>query len=124
SIASVVSHLRWVEHRWFEYGMLGEPNRSPTTADEPHADWVLDDTSLAELVDDYERQCQRSREIVGVLDLGAMSERPLAFKRPVSLRWVLAHMVEETARHVGHLGALRELADGVTGYLYPLRDPS
>jgi hypothetical protein len=34
----------------------------------------------------------------------------------VSLRWILGHMVEETGRHLGHLDALRELADGVTGY--------
>jgi hypothetical protein len=34
----------------------------------------------------------------------------------VHLRWVLTHMVEETARHVGHLDAIRELTDGRTGY--------
>src|SRR5437762_688579 len=122
SIASVVSHLRWVEHRWFEYGMLGEPDRSPATADTPHAEWLVVDMQLADLVDAYEQQCQRSREIVTLLDLGTMSERPGALQRPVSLRWVLAHMIEETARHVGHLDALRELTDGVTGYLYPLGD--
>ena len=33
----------------------------------------------------------------------------------VSLRWVLIHMIEETARHVGHMDVLRELIDGATG---------
>ena len=34
-----------------------------------------------------------------------------------SLRWVIAHMIEETARHAGHADAVRELLDGTTGYL-------
>jgi hypothetical protein len=33
-----------------------------------------------------------------------------------TLRWMLIHMVEETARHVGHLDAIRELLDGKKGY--------
>jgi hypothetical protein len=31
------------------------------------------------------------------------------------LRWILLHVVEETARHLGHIDLLRELADGSTG---------
>jgi hypothetical protein len=34
---------------------------------------------------------------------------------PVSLRWVLVHLLEETARHAGHADILRELSDGTTG---------
>jgi hypothetical protein len=34
---------------------------------------------------------------------------------PVNLRWVLAHLLEETARHAGHADILRELIDGTTG---------
>ena len=37
----------------------------------------------------------------------------------MSMRWVLIHMVEETARHVGHMDILRELVDGATGQLPP-----
>jgi hypothetical protein len=37
----------------------------------------------------------------------------------VSLRWVLVHMIEETARHAGHADIIRELLDGATGYLPP-----
>jgi hypothetical protein len=33
----------------------------------------------------------------------------------VSLRWIYTHMIEETARHVGHADILRELTDGTTG---------
>jgi hypothetical protein len=37
-------------------------------------------------------------------------------KPPVSLRWMVLHMLEETARHAGHLDAIRELLDGTKGY--------
>jgi uncharacterized damage-inducible protein DinB len=116
TIAGVVSHLRWVEHGWFEVGFLGEPDRGPSTGDDPHAEWRVDSVSLARLIDEYDVQCARSREIVAVHDLDELE----AFAPPgldlVSLRWILGHMVEETARHLGHLDALRELTDGVTGH--------
>jgi hypothetical protein len=70
TIAGVVSHLRWVEHGWFEVGFLGEPDRGPSTDDDPHAEWRVEDVSLARLIDEYD---------------------------------------------LGHLDALRELTDGVTG---------
>jgi uncharacterized damage-inducible protein DinB len=116
TIAGVVSHLRWVEHGWFEVGFLGEPDLGPSTDDDPHAGWRVDGVSLARLIDEYDVQCARSREIVAAHDLDELE----AFAPPglelVSLRWILGHMVEETARHLGHLDALRELTDGVTGY--------
>jgi hypothetical protein len=34
---------------------------------------------------------------------------------PVNLRWVLMHLLEETARHAGHADILRELIDGTSG---------
>ena len=37
------------------------------------------------------------------------------YDAPVSLRWILVHMIEETARHAGHADILRELIDGATG---------
>jgi hypothetical protein len=37
------------------------------------------------------------------------------FGDPVSMRWVLIHMIEDTVRHAGHMGIVRELIDGATG---------
>jgi hypothetical protein len=43
-------------------------------------------------------------------------ERPLALgRRGLTLRWMLAHLLEETARHAGHADIVRELVDGTTG---------
>lgn len=51
-------------------------------------------------------------ELAG-LDLG--HEVPFRGDRTVSARWVLAHVIEEAARHAGHLDVVRELLDGTTG---------
>jgi uncharacterized damage-inducible protein DinB len=112
TIAGLVSHLRRAEYDWFELSFLGTPG----SFDASDAHWQVDDVPLAQLLDEYDAQCARSREIVAAHDLDELE----AFAPPglelVSLRWIVGHMIEETARHLGHLDALRELADGVTSY--------
>ena len=51
--------------------------------------------------------------VAGSLD--DLSEQSDEFRGNVSLRWVLVHMIEETARHVGHLDIMREAIDGQSG---------
>ncbi|MBV2362528.1 DinB family protein [Streptomonospora nanhaiensis] len=115
SIGGIVSHLRWVEHAWFESVLLGLPDQGPYTRDDPDAEWRLGArVPLAELLDAYDAQCARSREITARLELGSTS-RGRASDGPRTLRWVLVHMIEETARHNGHLDLLREAADGARG---------
>jgi hypothetical protein len=116
TIAGVVSHLRWVEYGWFEVSFLGEPDRVPSTRQGPDAQWQVDGTPLAALLDAYDQQCARSREIVAAHDLDQLEAFAPAGLELVSLRWIVVHLIEETARHLGHLDALRELADGVTSY--------
>jgi hypothetical protein len=48
-------------------------------------------------------------------DLDRLCKRALTTPEPLSLRWLLVHMVEETARHAGHADILREQIDGRTG---------
>jgi hypothetical protein len=47
--------------------------------------------------------------------LDALSAKATKFREHVSLRWILVHMLEETARHAGHLDLMRETIDGRTG---------
>jgi hypothetical protein len=113
TVATLVAHLRWVELAWFEVSFLGaqelatqDPLELPPV---PHA-------SLSRLLDEYDAQCARSREIVaghGFDDLEVWAPEGLEL---VSLRWIATHLIEEIARHLGHLDALRELTDGTTGY--------
>jgi hypothetical protein len=74
----------------------------------------LDPTdTVASVRQEYAQAGARTDEIVdGCPDM----ERPLARGRHGrTLRWMLAHLVEETARHAGHADILRELVDGQTG---------
>ncbi|ASU83461.1 DinB family protein [Nocardiopsis gilva YIM 90087] len=116
SIGGVVSHLRWVEHYWFEVRLLGVRDRAPWSPDDWDAEFrVGAERPLTELLDEYDAQCARSREITAKLELNSSARVSTEGEQRATLRWVLMHMVEETARHNGHLDILRELADGRTG---------
>ncbi len=114
TIAGLVSHLYWVERNWFEHVLLGGPRDVPWTKEDPDREFRVDDVPLSRLLADYERQCLRDNEIARSLDLDAEAAGARGSDRP-TLRWVLGHMIEETARHNGHIDILREMLDGVTG---------
>jgi uncharacterized damage-inducible protein DinB len=115
SISGLVNHLRWVERGWFEVGFLGQPRQSPSTPDDPDREMrIAVAVPLSELLAEYAAACVRSSEIAAAHDLDTPSQRNLD-GRPFTLRFALLHLIEETARHNGHLDILRELADGVTG---------
>jgi uncharacterized damage-inducible protein DinB len=110
--AGVVKHVRWMEHHWFEVVLAGRESRAPYTMEDPDADWRVEEGETLEgLLEDYRRQCDTSRQILPDLD----REVPFRGDRTVSARWVLAHVIEETARHAGHLDVVRELLDGAVG---------
>lgn len=118
SVAGLVSHLRWVEYGWLEVSFLGRTDRrtSARSGSDPDADWRADGVPLARLLDDYDAQCARSREIVAAHDLDQLEAHAPPGMELVSLRWILGHLLEETARHLGHLDLLRELTDGMRSY--------
>jgi hypothetical protein len=116
TICGLVSHLRWVEHGWFEVDFLGEPYQGLWTNDDPGRAWrTAAGIPIARLLADYESACARSREITMSSGLDAPSKQELGDGRPFTLRYALLHLIEETSRHNGHLDILREMADGVTG---------
>jgi uncharacterized damage-inducible protein DinB len=116
SIGGVVNHLRWVEHSWIETRFVGGPDRGPWTEESPDQEFVDGATlPLAEVLEGYVEQAARTDAIVRGLDLDDRSATPLRSGERPTLRWVLLHLVEENARHNGHLDLLRELHDGTTG---------
>ncbi|WP_020574439.1 DinB family protein [Actinopolymorpha alba] len=120
TMAGVVSHLRWNEYAWFQLNLKGVPDTGQTPWTEgghPDAEMMVDDIPLAQLLDEYDAECARSREIVAGCSLDDLETGPYATKDPASVRYILCHMIEETARHLGHLDAIRELVDGETGYV-------
>ena len=119
TVAGIVSHLRWVENTWFTVLYAGDESASPPfdedDPDHPDPDFRTDGAPLARLLAEYAEQCARSDAVIAAHDLGEPGRHPDDAAR-ASLRWMLTHMVEETARHAGHLDLLRELLDGGTGY--------
>ena len=117
TISGLVSHLRWVEDSWIEKTFLGGTIEAPWTDDDPDREYrIASEVPLARLLAEYRAACDRHRELVASLDLDAPSRGVLEWRtEPVTLRWILFHLTEETARHNGHIDILRELADGTRG---------
>ncbi|WP_405062922.1 DinB family protein [Kribbella sp. NBC_01505] len=113
--AGLVSHLRWDEHLWFEVVYLNGPrDENPTfRKDVENADMRVEGVPLAQLLDEFDAQWARSNEIIAAHSLDDVGQDP---EFAPSLRWIVIHVVEETARHVGHLDTMRELLDGQKGY--------
>jgi uncharacterized damage-inducible protein DinB len=116
TMAGLVSHMRWVEQTWFEVLFLGGPATGPQFLGEDGDDMRADGVPLAQLLAEYERQCKVSNDIVAAHSLDETGKHPDFKSSAASLRWMLLHMIEETARHAGHADAIRELLDGQTGY--------
>ncbi|GAA1106152.1 hypothetical protein GCM10009668_27210 [Nocardioides dubius] len=118
TLAGLVRHLAKVEQYWFTAVVTGVKERAHFgDAESPDADFeqVSAPTALAD-VDLYRREVDRARaaaEKVTDLDAALPGRR---HGQEVNLRWVLLHMIEEYARHLGHADLLRERIDGVTGY--------
>ena len=116
TVGGLVSHLRWVEYSWIETRFLGGADEGPWTDEDPDREMRIGaEIPLATLLADYAAQCERYRAVVAEHELDEPARRPLRDGSFPTLRWILFHLVEETARHNGHLDILREMLDGVTG---------
>jgi Protein of unknown function (DUF664) len=111
--AGLVKHLTGVERFWFSIDFAGLDLPYPWPDDDPHGAFPLaPGDTLAGLVTEYVAECARSREIVAAAGLDDKARgKDMHFR----LRYALAHMIEETARHCGHLDLMRERIDGQTG---------
>jgi hypothetical protein len=95
---------------------MGDGWTYPGWDDDEDADFdVADTATLADIVADYRQACDEARAIAADLALDTLAVVRGQGGDYVSLRWIMLHMVEETARHNGHLDVLRELLDGATG---------
>ena len=117
TLAGLVKHLTLVERNWFPRLLASSPEDVYLTSeDDAAASFALTDEDTVErLAAAYEAACARSREVAARFDLDHVVPHPQLGE--VSLRWILVHMIEETARHAGHADILRELTDGSTGAL-------
>lgn len=114
SLLGIVKHLAYVERWWFQAVLAKRDVEFPDTEDDPDAEWrVEEDESVQDIVDFYNAECAISREVMTGLSLDAEYERRTG---TTTARKIILHMIEEIARHVGHMDILRELSDGATGW--------
>lgn len=114
TLLGLVKHLGCVEYGWFceTFGRPTEP--LPDVDADPEADFRIEPgESTDSVLAFYSRACAAADSVIGELELDALGTAWTG--EQVSMRWVLIHMVEETARHAGHVDILRELVDGATG---------
>ncbi|CAN5659282.1 hypothetical protein BH18ACT15_BH18ACT15_12200 [soil metagenome] len=90
----------------------------PFDTDDLEADFRIEnDESAPDILRLYEGACERSRRALEAASLDDMIASPHR-SRDYNVRWVVVHMLEETARHAGHADILREQIDGRTGAGY------
>ena len=117
-IVGILNHLTHVESRWIDGRYLRRP--FPSRSEEFHLDGEL---SLTQVVDAYRARGKQTDHIVSEAPsletacLGQEGDGPpahvlLGLPEPLDLRWVLLHLIEETAHHAGHADSTRELIDG------------
>jgi hypothetical protein len=120
----LLSHLLHMEQRWFVWGFLGED------VDQPWGDWDVDepgasddarwhvpaDVTVAGLVERLERIGERTRAVLASYPLEAVASSGGRFAEdPPDLEWVCFHVLQEYARHAGHLDIVVELAGDPAG---------
>lgn len=116
----LLKHLVFMERRWIRWGFVGEQVEHPwgDSADDPDGRWtVTPDDSLPGLLAQLRAGGEFTRQVVSGRDPAEIASAGGRFgtdDRP-TLNWILFHVLQEYARHAGHLDVARELADGATG---------
>jgi uncharacterized damage-inducible protein DinB len=114
SLLGLVKHLGSVEYGWFceTFGRPTEP--LPFDENDPESDMrARPDETTEDVLAFYGRARAAADQVIDELDVEDTGTA--WFGETVTMRWVLIHMVEETARHAGHIDILRELIDGMAG---------
>jgi molybdopterin converting factor small subunit/uncharacterized damage-inducible protein DinB len=116
SLHGLVRHLAGVERWWFRE-QFAEPGLAPLYSYDVDEDEDFNDLSgdFAADLAVWAAECDAARAIVARSSLDDTGTRR-STGEPVSLRWILLHLIAEYARHNGHADLLRERLDGATGY--------
>ncbi|GAA3440298.1 DinB family protein [Kutzneria kofuensis] len=112
SALGVIRHLTSVERYWLSIVGGGQDVPNRWDSPDPDIDFRLSEQDTPDsVVAAYQEQWELSRRALQ----GRNAGDPSAGDADKTVRWLLTHVVQETARHVGHLDVLREFADGTTG---------
>ncbi len=114
SLLGLVAHLTAVEAWWFLIVLDDQDDLElPWNDEDPDAEWRVEPgTPVEDVLAAYRASCAAGDEALARYDLDA---EVVLKGEAVSARWILTHMIEETARHNGHADIIRELIDGAVG---------
>ena len=115
--AGLLNHLVHMERRWLHWGFMAEPVDDPWGDGEGEG-WKTPKEEVSTLIQQLTAVGHRTREIVESHRLGDHASVGGRFATPAEvpqLHWILLHVLQEYARHAGHLDIVRELTDGSTG---------
>ena len=113
----LIKHLTYVELRWLEWGFEGSDITEPWGESRDDRWYVAPDETIADVMKGLHDQAARSRAVIeahALSEVGAPSDR-WDGADPPSLERILFHLLQEYARHVGHMDIVRELVDGHVG---------
>ena len=105
-LLGIINHLTHVEWRWIDGSMRGQEVSRSEEEFAPGADLTVDEAVAA-----YRQRAADTDAAVRSMSLTQAS----LWDEHKDLRWVLLHLINETARHAGHADATREMLDGTTG---------
>jgi hypothetical protein len=118
--AGLLEHLGGAEWHWFQGVVAGRQPELPGDLGEDRPPYdpttvvFTTDESSTEVITFYRDQCAQSEVVPATTPLSAAPLGKHGRYEPANVRWIVLHMIEETARHAGHLDAARELLDGTT----------
>lgn len=113
----LLKHLAYVELRWLEWGFEGRPITDPWGDNRDNRWYVPAEETLDQLRTALQAQAERSRAIIEAHDLAETGKPGPRWgdAHPATLERILLHLVQEYARHLGHLDIIAELVDGQVG---------
>ncbi|MEV0647509.1 DinB family protein [Phytomonospora sp. NPDC050363] len=114
----LVQHLGWVERRWLRWGFGAQDIVAYPPGGDAEEWTIAANTSTAQVIADYQTEVAIANSLTAPVLLSDKARLGGRFKAPdqaPSLGRILFHLLQEYARHVGHLDVARELIDGQTG---------
>ncbi|MEU2586899.1 DinB family protein [Streptomyces avermitilis] len=118
SLLGLVRHMADVERGWFRK-VLANDDPGPIYYSDEDRDGefhLTEADTWAEAYGTWQAEIEIARHNAARFGLDDVCEGTSKFTdRPINLRWIYTHMIEEYARHNGHADLIRERVDGVTG---------
>lgn len=116
TLVGIVSHLIYVERVWFRTVFLGDDVTALGYEDDASLYWdAPKGASIDDVIVAYRDEFAHSNEVAAAHSLDEIAAIGRRRRPPMQLRWIMLHMIEEVARHLGHMDLIRESIDGQVG---------